>query len=45
MTLAMDRESFIVQAGGRRPAEPGAVTIAGDSALAEKILDALATTP
>jgi hypothetical protein len=41
----MDRESFIVQAGGRRPAEPGAVSVEGDAVLAEQILDALATTP
>ncbi|MDQ4051125.1 MAG: maleylpyruvate isomerase family mycothiol-dependent enzyme [Actinomycetota bacterium] len=45
VTLRMDRESFIVQAGGRRPAAPGAVTVEGDAALAEQILDALATTP
>jgi uncharacterized protein (TIGR03083 family) len=45
VVLRMDRESFIVQAGGRRAAEPGAITIEGDAALAEQILDALATTP
>ncbi len=45
VALAMDRESFIVQAGGRRSAEPGAVATAGDGDLAAKILDALATTP
>ena len=45
VTLRMDRESFIVQAGGRRRAEPGAIAVEGDAALAEQILDALATTP
>jgi uncharacterized protein (TIGR03083 family) len=44
-TLRMDRESFIVQAGGRRSAEPGAITLEGDPALGQQILDALATTP
>ncbi len=43
--LAMDRESFIVLAGGRRPAEPGAVTIEGDVALGESIVAQLGTTP
>lgn len=45
VALRMDRESFIVQAGGRRAAEPGAVTIEGDQALAQQLLEALATTP
>jgi uncharacterized protein (TIGR03083 family) len=45
VVLRMDRESFIVQAGGRRAAEPGSITVEGDAALAERILDALATTP
>ncbi len=43
--LSMDRESFVVQAGGRRAAEPGAVTVEGDDALGRQVLDALATTP
>jgi uncharacterized protein (TIGR03083 family) len=45
VTLRMDRESFIVQAGGRRPAAPEAISVEGDPALAQQILDALATTP
>jgi uncharacterized protein (TIGR03083 family) len=43
--LAMDRGSFIVLAGGRRAAEPGAVTIDGDAALGEAIVANLGTTP
>lgn len=43
--LRMDRESFIVLAGGRRPAAEGAVTISGDQELGGRILDRLATTP
>jgi hypothetical protein len=45
VTLRMDRGSFIVLAGGRRSPEPGAVTIKGDTALGQQILDAMATTP
>jgi uncharacterized protein (TIGR03083 family) len=45
VTLRMDRESFIVLAGGRRSAEPGAVTIQGDEALGRHIVDSMATTP
>jgi uncharacterized protein (TIGR03083 family) len=42
--LAMDRESFICLAGGRRPA-PGSVTVTGDQALGERVVAAMATTP
>jgi uncharacterized protein (TIGR03083 family) len=45
VTVAMDRESFIVLAGGRRTCAPGAVTITGDRALGEQIVANLATTP
>jgi uncharacterized protein (TIGR03083 family) len=45
VTLRMDRASFIVLAGGRRPAEPGAVTIEGDEALGRRIVASMATTP
>ena len=45
VTLRMDRETFIVLAGGRRSAEPGAVTIEGDEALGRHIVDSMATTP
>ena len=44
-TLRMDRESFIVLAGGRRAAEPGRVTIDGDQELGRRIVEAMATTP
>jgi len=43
--LAMDRESFIVLAGGRRTPEPGAVRIDGDEDLGRRILESLAVTP
>lgn len=43
--LAMDRESFIVLAGGRRAAEPGAVAIEGDAELGAAIVAQLGTTP
>jgi uncharacterized protein (TIGR03083 family) len=45
VTLRMDRESFIRLAGGRCAAEPGKVTVDGDQALGQRVLDALATTP
>ena len=43
--LAMDRESFIRLAGGRRAAEPDALRISGDHELAERVLANFATTP
>lgn len=43
--LAMDRESFIVLAGGRRAATPGAVTIEGDADLGASIVTQLGITP
>ncbi|NYI44261.1 uncharacterized protein (TIGR03083 family) [Nocardioides aromaticivorans] len=43
--LDMDRESFIVLAGGRRAAAPGGVRITGDSELGQRIVDHFATTP
>ncbi|GAB4011233.1 maleylpyruvate isomerase family mycothiol-dependent enzyme [Nocardioides ultimimeridianus] len=43
--LAMDRETFIVGAGGRRPVDATAVSIEGDAALAQQILAKIATTP
>jgi uncharacterized protein (TIGR03083 family) len=45
VTLRMDRAAFIVLAGGRRPAEPGAVTVEGDEELGRRIVDSMATTP
>jgi hypothetical protein len=43
--LGMDREAFIVLAGGRRDPDPGAVRVDGDRALGQRILDMLAVTP
>lgn len=43
--LGMDRGTFIVLAGGRRAAEPGAVAVEGDPSLAEQIVTNLGTTP
>ncbi|HWJ08683.1 MAG TPA: maleylpyruvate isomerase family mycothiol-dependent enzyme [Nocardioides sp.] len=43
--LDLDRESFIVLAGGRRAPAPGAVRITGDTDLGQRIVDRLATTP
>jgi uncharacterized protein (TIGR03083 family) len=43
--LSMDRETFVVLAGGRRPAPEGSVTVAGDPALAARILAGMAITP
>ena len=41
----MDREAFILLAGGRRSPEPGAIAITGDAALGQKVVDTLAVTP
>lgn len=43
--LAMDRETFILLAGGRRGPAPDAVAITGDAELGERIVAQLATTP
>ncbi|TNM48223.1 maleylpyruvate isomerase family mycothiol-dependent enzyme [Nocardioides albidus] len=43
--LAMDRETFILLAGGRRPSAAEGVTIAGDRELGDRIVASLATTP
>lgn len=45
VTLSMDRETFVVLAGGRRPAAPDGVRVSGDTALGERILSAMAVTP
>ena len=45
VTLTMDRESFIVLAGGRRRPEPDAVGIAGDAELGARVLTAMGVTP
>lgn len=43
--LAMDRDTFIRLAGGRRPAEPGSVELVGDPELGRRVVDGLAVTP
>ncbi len=43
--LAMSRETFILLAGGRRPAEPGAVALSGDTDLGARVVAGLAVTP
>ena len=43
--LSMDRESFILLAGGRRAPDPGAIRIDGDDQLGKRIVDTLAVTP
>jgi uncharacterized protein (TIGR03083 family) len=45
VALATDRETFVLVAGGRRRPEPGAVRVAGDAELADRILGAMAVTP
>lgn len=43
--LTMDRESFILLAGGRRAPEPGAIRMEGDEQLGTQVIDTLAVTP
>ncbi|MCW2844156.1 MAG: hypothetical protein JWN22_2072 [Nocardioides sp.] len=43
--LCMDRETFILLAGGRCEPAPGAVEISGDEALGRQLVDTLAVTP
>ena len=43
--LAMDRETFILLAGGRRTPPPEAITVTGDQDLGRRVLDTLAVTP
>jgi uncharacterized protein (TIGR03083 family) len=45
VSLGMDRESFVLLAGGRREPEPGRVRVEGDAELAQRLLDRLAVTP
>ena len=45
MRLAMEREAFIVLAGGRRAAEPGSIVVTGDEELGQRIIGQFATTP
>jgi uncharacterized protein (TIGR03083 family) len=43
--ITMDRETFILIAGGRRDPGPGAVTVEGDRELADALLAMMAVTP
>src|SRR6478672_321257 len=43
--LRLEREAFVVLAGGRREAEPGSVEITGDEDLGRRLLDSFAVTP
>jgi uncharacterized protein (TIGR03083 family) len=43
--LRLEREAFIVLAGGRCEPDPGSVEVAGDQELGRRILDAFAVTP
>jgi uncharacterized protein (TIGR03083 family) len=43
--LAMDRETFVTLAGGRRTPADASVTVTGDEALAARILAGMAITP
>jgi uncharacterized protein (TIGR03083 family) len=45
VTLAMDRETFVVLAGGRRAARSDDVRLSGDAALGERVLAAMGVTP
>ncbi|WP_435747237.1 maleylpyruvate isomerase family mycothiol-dependent enzyme [Nocardioides sp. SYSU DS0663] len=45
VALAMDRETFVVLAGGRRRAPEGAVRIRGDQVLGARVVEQMATTP
>ncbi len=45
VTLTMDRETFVVLAGGRRGVEPGVVVVTGDGELGARVLAAMAVTP
>jgi hypothetical protein len=45
VTLTMERETFIVLAGGRRRPEPDAVGVAGDAELGERVIAAMGVTP
>jgi len=45
VALSMDREAFIVLAGGRRTPDEGAVRIEGDQGLGRRLLDLMAVTP
>ncbi|GAA5141208.1 maleylpyruvate isomerase family mycothiol-dependent enzyme [Nocardioides marinquilinus] len=45
LALRLDRESFVVLAGGRRTPPADAVRLEGDADLGRRVLDAMAVTP
>jgi uncharacterized protein (TIGR03083 family) len=45
VTLEMDRETFIVLAGGRRSVDPGVVRVTGDAELGGRVVAAMGVTP
>ncbi|SEB83524.1 TIGR03083 family protein [Nocardioides exalbidus] len=45
VTIAMDRETFVVLAGGRRRASPDGVRITGDTDLGERVVASMGVTP
>ena len=45
MTLAMDRGTFVVLAGGRRAAAAADVRLTGDTDLGERVVASLGVTP
>lgn len=45
VTLEMDREAFLLLAGGRRDPGPGRVKVDGDAELAAQVIGAMAVTP
>jgi uncharacterized protein (TIGR03083 family) len=45
VTLAMDRETFVLLAGGRRAAAADDVRISGDTVLGERVVASLVVTP
>ena len=45
VTLAMDRETFVLLAGGRRTAAADDVRLTGDTELGERVVASLGVTP
>lgn len=45
VALSMDRETFVLLAGGRRTVGPGIVQVDGDGGLGERLVGVMATTP
>lgn len=45
VSLSMDRETFVLLAGGRRTPDPETIEVRGDRELGQRILDLFAVTP